>query len=466
MRPPALVRIAALSVFLSGALTSAAGAATFQVDSTADALGDCAVAGQCTLRQALQSANLTAERDVVRVPAGTFDLTGQDLIVTMNDAVDVIGAGAGATTLREVSGGDGRVFLLEQGSSAALSGMTLTGSRDASAILLFGGGVELKASSVVLRGNRAPRGGAIDATGGSVTLEDSTLTANTATERGGAIHLGGPASALTLRNTTVSGNTAPAGSGISVVAGAVDVSFTTLWGNGGAAGELDIAPGASARLSAAILGACSGAAPVSGGGNVAGPGCALGAAGDRAGADPLLGPLQDNGGPTPTHLPAPASPAIDVVPSCPPADQRGQARPLGRACDAGAVEAPADVLAPLVRELSARPARLRSGRRLTIRASLSEPADLVLTVQVARPGRRAGGRCAPPSARTRRAARCVRWVTRRTVRRTGLPAGPVRILLSTRAGISPGRHRARLVATDAAGNRSRVADARFTVVRR
>jgi hypothetical protein len=55
----------------------------------------------------------------------------------------------------------------------------------------------------------------------------------------------------------------------------------------------------------------------------------------------MLGPLADNGGPTKTHLPLPASPAIDFVAvGCPPpaTDQRGAARPVGTACDAGAVE--------------------------------------------------------------------------------------------------------------------------------
>jgi hypothetical protein len=45
---------------------------------------------------------------------------------------------------------------------------------------------------------------------------------------------------------------------------------------------------------------------------------------------PLLGPLQDNGGPTWTHAPLPGSPAIDAAKPeyCPPADQRGVARPV------------------------------------------------------------------------------------------------------------------------------------------
>ena len=62
--------------------------------------------------------------------------------------------------------------------------------------------------------------------------------------------------------------------------------------------------------------------------------------------DPLLGPLQDNGGPTFTQALDPASPARDAgasdatcgFGSTPYLDQRGVSRPQGVACDAGAFE--------------------------------------------------------------------------------------------------------------------------------
>jgi Ca2+-binding RTX toxin-like protein len=69
-------------------------------------------------------------------------------------------------------------------------------------------------------------------------------------------------------------------------------------------------------------------------------------------ADPELGPLADNGGPTHTLLPAPTSPLGGLVPvaSCTVAsDQRGVARPQGTACEPGAVEiAEVDGAAPIV----------------------------------------------------------------------------------------------------------------------
>jgi hypothetical protein len=62
--------------------------------------------------------------------------------------------------------------------------------------------------------------------------------------------------------------------------------------------------------------------------------------------EPLIGPLQSNGGPTWTHALLPGSPAIDAgTPSrCPTADQRGYARPEdgdgdgNPICDIGAFE--------------------------------------------------------------------------------------------------------------------------------
>jgi len=50
--------------------------------------------------------------------------------------------------------------------------------------------------------------------------------------------------------------------------------------------------------------------------------------GDRNNTDPMLGPLQDNGGPTFTHALLPGSPAIDKGNSSLTTDQRGRTRPV------------------------------------------------------------------------------------------------------------------------------------------
>jgi hypothetical protein len=79
----------------------------------------------------------------------------------------------------------------------------------------------------------------------------------------------------------------------------------------------------------------------SAGGNLAYPdGCTFNAAGDPAPADPQLGALTDNGGPTRTMALPSGSPAVNagVSAGCAPIDQRGVTRPQGPACDIGAYE--------------------------------------------------------------------------------------------------------------------------------
>jgi hypothetical protein len=72
--------------------------------------------------------------------------------------------------------------------------------------------------------------------------------------------------------------------------------------------------------------------------------------------NPLLGPLQDNGGDTPTHALLPGSPAIDGGDDgvCPDHDQRDRRRPIdgdgngSAACDIGAFEREVFLFLPLV----------------------------------------------------------------------------------------------------------------------
>lgn len=83
----------------------------------------------------------------------------------------------------------------------------------------------------------------------------------------------------------------------------------------------------------------------SGGYNLSSDGSCARVGTDRT-ANPLLGPLANNGGATLTHLPAVGSPAVNAIPlGASPAcksengiDQRGLARPQGAACDIGATD--------------------------------------------------------------------------------------------------------------------------------
>lgn len=89
-----------------------------------------------------------------------------------------------------------------------------------------------------------------------------------------------------------------------------------------------------------------------------------------------------------------------------------------------------------------------------------------VTVERARPGRRSGRRCVAPRARLKQ--RCTRYTAVHALTRRSR-SGANRIAYSGRVGarrLAPGQYRATLMARDAAGNRSRPAQVRFTVVRR
>ena len=287
-------------------------------------------------------------------------------------------------------------------------------------------------------------------------------------------------------------------------------AFAGSQGNRGNLGALWSVPGTPTVLRNSIVasnfgGNCSGTVG-DGGRNIAfGDASCPGAQ-----ADPKLGPLQDNGGPTATHSIPADSPALDAVPDagseCAPTDQRGVARPYGSACDIGAFElspppptpgdqpegdgsggggSNPDAVAPLFTSASltarvfavnprgqaesavaARSKRVKRGT--TFRYALSEPARVTFTIERAAAGRTAGGKCRKPSRRSRSARRCTRYV----------PAGRFAVASSSganshrfsgrigRRALRPARYLATLVATDDAGNASTSRQLKFRVARR
>jgi hypothetical protein len=192
---------------------------------------------------------------------------------------------------------------------------------------------------------------------GGVTVINSTISGNSTSSGGGgiAIQYGG----LTLVNSTLSGNSAgDEGGGIANYTGGVQVANSTFSGNSAASGGgiYNVAGqfGGTIEISNTILKAGAlgenifnnGGTVTSGGYNISSDdgGGLLTGPGDQINTDPLLGPLQDNGGPTLTHLPMPGSPAIDAGdPNFTPPpyrDQRGPCfhRVFGRRIDIGSVE--------------------------------------------------------------------------------------------------------------------------------
>ena len=135
-------------------------------------------------------------------------------------------------------------------------------------------------------------GGISNSNAASLVIENSTFSGNSASNNGAAIWDQGKGTQVVLRSSTLLDNRAPGGSLWSGPAANVSVSNTIIFSN--AFGDV-----------------CVGDDITSGGYNLSGDdSCNLTELTDLPNTDPLLGPLQDNGGPTFTHALLPDSPAI------------------------------------------------------------------------------------------------------------------------------------------------------------
>jgi hypothetical protein len=197
-----------------------------------------------------------------------------------------------------------------------------------------GGGLHLRQTTarlerVTLSNNAGQFGGGVWAQGSDVRLLNTTVSGNRSTNTGaglyatgGGVHL----AQVTVANNLIDTPSTLTGAGVFVELGSSLVLTSTLL-----SGNRLTRTQASAN--------CGGAAPTASASLSSDGSCALGTGRDNVALP--LGPLQNNGGFTPTHLLPQGSPAIDAGSNsgCPAVDQRGQARPVGATCDVGAIEA-------------------------------------------------------------------------------------------------------------------------------
>jgi hypothetical protein len=199
-------------------------------------------------------------------------------------------------------------------------------------------------ATTTLSGNTAKFGGGIaNDTNGAVKVDQSTINGNTVTDIGGGIYNRG-AGVVALTNSTLSGNTATPGAG----GGFDSFGSTGILTNVTVAGNTSIGFGNNDGISTdgnmtlrgtIVADGCGGTITSSDYNLDIGASCKFTGPHDQKNANPQIGPLANNGGPTFTHALAQGSPAVDKGgAACPPTDQRGIARPQGAACDIGAYE--------------------------------------------------------------------------------------------------------------------------------
>jgi hypothetical protein len=348
---------------------------------------DPAVLTAGTLRYAVNQANGDAANGIsdtivfntAQMGGGTIALHEGELVLSAARGSTITIAGGGQITINGNNGS--RVFEIEAG-SVTISGTTITGGRSPN-----GGGIlnyaNLTLNQDILTGNHETAGGngggAILSWGGgsALTIDQTTISNNSATWTGGGISLidGGT---LLLNGSTVSGNTSNRdGGGITLQSITHNISATvenctianntaSLYSGGGL---LNIGYGSGTNASLMILDStiADNSAPFAGGvsswaaagtvttqyGNTifaansnsnvpyqSGTLISLGhnlssdatgnliAVGDRPSTAVLLGPLGNNGGPTQTMALLSGSPAIGAgtLSAGLPTDQRGLPR--------------------------------------------------------------------------------------------------------------------------------------------
>jgi parallel beta-helix repeat protein len=331
-------------------------------------------------------ANLLTVRRDPSLPATTqfriFSVVSGIGVINVNLTGLTITGGNTAPAAPAGSTSDGAGILLGD-ENLTLNGVVVTGNTSGSegggiGVQGFGGNLIVRNSTIsgntangtAAAGPAGSGGGIYFANRGSLLLENSTVSGNTSTNgEGGGIYFYGiiGAGGLTVRNSTISGNVSGKGGGgvsLNTVTGQLLVQNSTITANtangtgaGMGGGGITQSAGTGAVItivSSIVSGNTNANGPdVFSGGTVNVNFSAVGSAtgftpsgtsGNNLafGANLLLGPLANNGGPTLTHALGANSPAINAGsnPLNLTTDQRGTGfvRVFGSAADIGAFE--------------------------------------------------------------------------------------------------------------------------------
>lgn len=347
--------------------TGAARAAILTVTNTNDS-------GAGSLRQAIinsASGDTIVFDSTAFASAQTINLTSGELTIGKN--LTISGSGARLLTVQRAAGNptDFRIFNITSG-TVSISGMTISNGSNSGGgggVLNVGGTVTL--NNLTVSGNTGGSG-AIRNSSGVMTILNSTVSNNPGGLGAGGILVGG--GTVNIANSTVSGNEGSGVGGIGVSSGGtLNMNNVTVTGNSipssntTSAGGVNTVSGGTTNLRNTIISdnfAAGSTSPdvrgnfTSNGNNLIGN--STGSTGfstglnDKLNVSANLAGLVNNGGQTDTHRPNAGSPAIDGGNACvtaavcpannPPIaltfDQRGDGYPRqqGSGVDIGAIE--------------------------------------------------------------------------------------------------------------------------------
>jgi hypothetical protein len=311
---------------------------------------------------------------VVGGHGGAISSDGGDLSITTSVFTQNTATGMGSGS---IVGGGAIAFTSSGANTFTLSQSTFSGNSLGIADISNGGALYL-----------APGGPNATPT---ALVSGSTFTGNTTgvdeAGAGGAIYAAIP---TTVANSTITGNSAHAGIGLSALGGGIAnyastltllndtiVGNTTSGSAGSTSAGSDLSGAATAKntIVAAGSGAANCSGPITDGGHNLDDGTSCGFAAASSNKNPQLGALANNGGLTQTKALLSGSPAInagdDAICAAAPVnglDQRGVTRPQDTHCDIGAYEAVPGI--PTLTLLTASASSLTCGQNVTLTATV------------------------------------------------------------------------------------------------
>jgi hypothetical protein len=291
------------------------------------------------------------------IVVGDESLTLTNCNITGNTAVDGGGginvqSAAGSLNIQncsinnnEVTGSGycGGGIHLQGATPVTISGSTISGNtaNKSGGGIYFNNGGSLLLFGSTLSGNKATIGtggglyffGTVGA--GKLTVINSTIAGNTSGSYGGGIALPFFSGTLTVQNSTITANVASGGSGGGISrpsgSGTIAIESSVVSGNTNATAT-DIFSGGQVTMKTSAVGSAAGFSETDQGGNLP----------FQPFANLLLGPPTNNGGPTQTCMPAYNSPLVGQGsnPASAFYDQRGMGYPRGAVgqIDIGAVQ--------------------------------------------------------------------------------------------------------------------------------
>jgi hypothetical protein len=340
-------------------ISSAASASTWYVNGVSGSDSNDCKSPTTACKTIGHAISLASSGDSIKVAPATYT---ENLTISLS--LNVIGAGAVKTIIN--GGASGTVVTISSGTHVTLSKLTIrNGSAEWGGGIFNSGALTISRSTLTAnastgKGFRGAEGGAIY-NSGKLVINGSTISGNTANGSAGGIG-GGIFSfgSAIIGNSTLSTNSTSGSGGGIYNAGNLTINNSTLSANSAGAGGGIYGPVGSTTLQNSIVanspagGNCGGTI-ISNGYNLSSDAtCNFSNVGDLSNTDPMLGPLQNNGGPTQTMALSSGSPAIDAgnPNGCTDGqghllktDQRGKPRPDAEdngGCDMGAYERQSD----------------------------------------------------------------------------------------------------------------------------